>query len=165
MKTRPLALAALVVVVGACASGATGRPIPRENVNVITRGVTTTAEVRELFGDPDTRAVAADGSEAWGYTFNSANADGRVAQALCRAVVFARYLLLPLGGFCNPIRTEQELDLAFDTQQVVASFRYANREVNLADRVYPNGPHRGNPYPPDPVPVIYTGSQVASQTR
>src|SRR5262245_40262383 len=161
-KTRVLALAALALGVAACASSATGRPIPREHVNNIARGVTTTAQVHDLFGDPDTRSVAADGSESWGYSFNSETQGGSVARALCPAVVFVRYLFLPLGGLCAPVRTEQELNLTFDTKQVVATFNYANRQVNLAtDRWRPL--QRGIP-PTAPVPVIYGGQRVASET-
>ncbi|HDS0940095.1 TPA: hypothetical protein QDZ12_003371 [Pseudomonas putida] len=60
----------------ACATShyTAGRDFPSASVASITKGKTTTAELKALFGEPYTKSAVSETDEKWVYTYSSGSA-------------------------------------------------------------------------------------------
>ena len=72
-----LAAAFSLVVLAGCATSnyIVGRDFSSGNVAQISKGKTTTDELRQLFGEPFTKTVVSGNEERWLYTYTSSTAN------------------------------------------------------------------------------------------
>ncbi|MNP32969.1 hypothetical protein D3C76_1261770 [compost metagenome] len=63
-------------MLGACATShyTAGRDFPSASVSSITKGKTTTTELKALFGEPYTKSAVSETDEKWIYTYTSGSA-------------------------------------------------------------------------------------------
>lgn len=66
---RILYTCALALILGGCA--ASGQKVTQQQIDQVQAGRTTTAQLIDLFGEPNTRVYNSDGSQilAWGYAY------------------------------------------------------------------------------------------------
>ncbi len=77
MKYLSSTLFVLVVLnLSACATStySVGRDFPTEQVNKIVKGKTTSAELKQMFGEPFSKTVISGTEEKWLYTLSSGTA-------------------------------------------------------------------------------------------
>ena len=73
---RFIAVTGLCLLLGACATShyTAGRDFPSASVASITKGKTTTAELKALFGEPYMKSAVSETDEKWLYTYTSGSA-------------------------------------------------------------------------------------------
>lgn len=66
----------MCVALGGCATShyTVGRDFPSASVTNITKGKTTTAELKSLFGEPYTKSAVSETDEKWIYTYTNGSA-------------------------------------------------------------------------------------------
>jgi len=151
MNATRWSLALLVGLFAACAHSSQGRPIDRDKVRTIERGVTRAPDVRDLLGEPTDWRVDEDGTETWRYR-HEAGPKGRILCDLSRIVILGSPPPdSPLA--CVPGLREQ-LTVVFDANGVVRRADYTQDT--------PEEPNwqRGPSWPgrPDVVPASTPGA-------
>lgn len=73
---RFIAVVGMCFLLGACATShyTAGRDFPSAGVASITKGKTTTTELKTLFGEPYTKSAVSETDEKWIYTYTSGSA-------------------------------------------------------------------------------------------
>ena len=71
-----IAVIGMCFLLGACATShyTAGRDFPSAGVASITKGKTTTTELKTLFGEPYTKSAVSETDEKWIYTYTSGSA-------------------------------------------------------------------------------------------
>lgn len=71
-----IAVIGMCFVLGGCATShyTVGRDFSSANVASITKGKTTTAELKSLFGEPYTKSAVSETDEKWIYTYTNGSA-------------------------------------------------------------------------------------------
>ncbi|MDU9389294.1 hypothetical protein [Pseudomonas sp. zfem002] len=66
----------ICLLLGACATShfTAGRDFPSASVASITKGKTTTKELKALFGEPYTKSAVSETDEKWLYTYTNSSA-------------------------------------------------------------------------------------------
>lgn len=80
MKTLVILCASAVIVLAGCAATAQGRKFDDSYVSQIKKNVTTKAQIRQAFGEPQTTSKASD-TETWIYQYSDAYGRGYVQAA------------------------------------------------------------------------------------
>ncbi|MCM8560791.1 hypothetical protein ACLE2W_11745 [Pseudomonas shahriarae] len=71
-----IAVMGICVTLGGCATSyyTAGRDFPSASVASITKGKTTTAELKSLFGEPYAKSAVSETDEKWIYTYTNGSA-------------------------------------------------------------------------------------------
>ncbi|MNJ41865.1 hypothetical protein D3C77_368070 [compost metagenome] len=71
-----IAVIGVCVALGGCATShfTAGRDFPSTTVASITKGKTTTAELKSLFGEPFAKSAVSETDEKWVYTYTNGSA-------------------------------------------------------------------------------------------
>lgn len=71
-----IAVMGICVALGGCATShyTAGRDFPSASVASITKGKTTTAELKSLFGEPYAKSAVSETDEKWIYTYTNGSA-------------------------------------------------------------------------------------------
>ncbi|AUB75483.1 hypothetical protein B195_011760 [Pseudomonas sp. Lz4W] len=71
-----IAVMGMCFVLGGCATShyTAGRDFSSTNVASITKGMTTTAELKSLFGEPYAKSAVSETDEKWIYTYTNGSA-------------------------------------------------------------------------------------------
>ena len=71
-----IAVMGMCVALGGCATShyTAGRDFPSVSVASITKGKTTTAELKSLFGEPYAKSAVSETDEKWIYTYTNGSA-------------------------------------------------------------------------------------------
>ena len=71
-----IAVMGMCVALGGCATShfTAGRDFPSASVGSITKGKTTTTELKSLFGEPYAKSAVSETDEKWVYTYTNGSA-------------------------------------------------------------------------------------------
>ncbi len=126
---RPACAIALLVCI-ACASRG-----DRFNVDAVPKiipGYTTMAEVKELFGEPNTVRVWGSGGAEWGYVYEEeTRRDTRSITKIGRSIasIFGVHTYFPPVDVAYSNTTRDTLEVIFDHEGTVIDYTYERKEV------------------------------------
>jgi outer membrane protein assembly factor BamE (lipoprotein component of BamABCDE complex) len=138
MRAFPRVLPALTVLCLALACATSGTKFDPDSIPRIQPERTTQADVRRIFGEPTSIAVAGTGGARWRYyyeetTTRSTNTLTRIGQSI--ASIFGFGMFWPPVDIAWEKSTRHDLVIFFDSEGIVRDYTYERTEVPTR-RVY-----------------------------